>query len=138
MRQKKSRPKVCDESGASLVELLAALGIIVSALVIFVTALSTGAFGVRATDQLTNATNLASSQLESIKASAYITGATTSSYALIPSAPYSISYSISYYSVTCPCFTPSPADDSGMQHITVTVSYQGTPLIVMSNYKVNR
>ncbi len=126
------------EAGASLVEILVAVAIVASALVILVAALSTGAFAVRSSNRLTTATNLAASQLESIKADEYITGATTISYTLISSAPYSISYTTSYYSSTCRCFTSAPADDRGMQWITVTVSHEGEALVVVSNYKVNR
>ncbi|MFQ6100206.1 MAG: hypothetical protein ACE5OS_03075 [Anaerolineae bacterium] len=130
--------RVRGEAGDSLVEILVAVAILSILLVVLVSALSTGVFGVRASNRLTSATNLATSQLESIKASEYITGATATSYALISSAPYTISYTTSYYSSTCSCFTSTPADDSGMQWITVTVSHQGETLAEVSNYKVNR
>ena len=122
------------ESGASLVELLATMGIIVSALVILITALSTGAFAVRVTDRLTTATNLATAQLETIKAAEYLTS--TVGYAAIPAGDYGINQQISYWNGSS--FTPAPGADSGMQWITVTVSYDSETLVTISNFKVKR
>jgi Tfp pilus assembly protein PilV len=111
------------QSGASLVEILVAVGIIASALVIFIAALSTAAFAVRASNQLTTANNLAASQLESIKAAAYVTG--TASYPGIAAPPgYSVSNVVTELG-------------AGLQQVTVTVSYTGGSVAV-SNYKVNR
>jgi len=101
------------------------LAIIASTLVILVAALSTGAFGVRASNQLTTATNLAASQLESIKADEYgdVVSGETSRIA-VPS-DYTIAVSRSEI-------------DTGLLQVTVTVSYQGQTLVVVSNYKVDR
>jgi type II secretory pathway pseudopilin PulG len=110
------------ESGATLVEILVAVAIIASALVIFVSALSTGAFAVRTSDRLTTATNLASVQLETIKAAPYSPGG----YSAI-SAP--AGYVIA---------TTSSEIGAGLQQVTVTVSYQGDALVTISNYKVSR
>jgi Tfp pilus assembly protein PilV len=115
---------ICNpQSGASLVEILVAVGIMAAALGIFVAALSTGAFAVRASNQLTTANNLASAQLESIKAASYVAG--TTSYPAIAAPPG--------YSVTNVVAQLNP----GLQQVTVTVAYPGGSLAV-SNYKVNR
>jgi type II secretory pathway pseudopilin PulG len=116
-----SNPK--SEIGSGLVEILVAVAIVALALTVFVAGLSTGAFAVRASNRLTTANNLASTQLETIKAAGYITG--TASYPAIP-AP-------AVYSVTNVVAELNP----GLQQVTVTVSYQGGTVVV-SNYKVNR
>lgn len=122
------------EAGTSLVEILVAVAIISMSLVILIATLSTAAFAVRTSNRLTNATNLASAQLESIKATEYITG--TVSYPAIPAGAYVIGQEISYWDGAS--FTSVPGTDSGMQWITVTVSYEGEALVVVSNYKVDR
>lgn len=132
-RNRQSEIRNC-EAGDSLIEILVAVAIISMSLIILVAALSTGGFGVRASNQLTTATNLAAIQLESIKATAYITG--TVSYPTIPAGAYTINQEISYWDGVS--FTPVPGADSGMQWITVTVSYEGEALVVVSNYKANR
>jgi type II secretory pathway pseudopilin PulG len=111
------------ESGATLVEILVALAIVASTLTIFVVALSTGAFGVRTAERLTTASNLAASQLESVKGAAYdAAGAYTS----IPAPP---GYAIA---------VTSSEVVTGLQQITITISLQGETLATVSNYKVNR
>ena len=122
------------EAGDTLVELLAAVAIISISLTVLVSALSTGAFGVRTSNQLTAATSLAASQLESIKAAGYTTG--TISYPVIPAGAYTIEQEISYWDGAS--FTSNPLSDAGLQWITVTVSHQGEVLVEVSNYKVNR
>ena len=110
------------EIGSSLVEILVAVSIVALALTLFVAGLSTGAFAVRASNRLTTANNLAAVQLETIKASSYITVGT---YALVARPP---GYDIL---ISSNVITP------GLQQVTVTVSYQGGSVVV-SNYKVNR
>jgi len=122
------------EAGDSLVEILVAVAIIATALTVLILSLSTGALGVHTVNQLTTATNLATAQLESIKAAEYVTG--TAGYPAIPADTYTISQDISYWDGSS--FTPVPGVDSGMQWVTVTVSYGGDALVVISNYKVNR
>jgi type II secretory pathway pseudopilin PulG len=110
------------EIGSSLVEILVAVSIVALALTLFVAGLSTGAFAVRASNRLTTANNLAAVQLETIKASSYITVGT---YALV-ARPTGYDILISSNVIT-----------PGLQQVTVTVSYQGGSVVV-SNYKVNR
>ncbi len=110
------------EIGASLVEILVAVAIIASALVIFIAALSTGSLGVRASNTLTTASNLAAVQLENIKNAAY----DPAGYAPLPAPP---GYSIA---------VDSTVIATNLQQVTVTVSLNGETLVVVSNYKVNR
>jgi len=111
------------ESGTTLVELLVALAIIVLAVTIFIAALSTGAAAVQVTDQLTTANHLASVQLESIKAALY------DPVGAYPAVTLPANYAIAI---------TSNEIQTGLQQVTVTVSYQGRPLTAISNYKVNR
>jgi type II secretory pathway pseudopilin PulG len=122
------------ETGDSLLEVLVALAIISMSLVVLIAALSTASFGVRTASQLTTATNLAAAQLETIKGASYSTG--TAAYLAIPAGGYAISQTISYWDGAQ--FTTDPAADKGMQWITVTISYQGETLVMVSNYKVDR
>jgi type II secretory pathway pseudopilin PulG len=110
------------EAGASLVEILVAVGIISTALVILVAALSTGAFAVRNADQLTTATNLATSQLESIKAEPYD-----------PAGAYDLVDRPSGYTIAI----DSNQIITGLQQVTVTVSFD-VGAVTVSNYKVSR
>ena len=112
---------VAAQSGATLIEVLVALGILASSIVILVTGLSTGSFAVRSTDTLTTASNLAAAQLESIKAQPY----TTTPYAKVAE-PAGYTLSIAQSQVA-----------TGLQQITVTVSFNGGSFKV-SNYKVQR
>ena len=110
------------QSGATLIEVLVALGILASAIVILITGLATGSFAVRSTDTLTTASNLAGAQLESIKAQTYKT-----SYTTTVTAPLGYTLSI----------TQSELVFNQLQQITVTVVFNGGSFKV-SNYKVNR
>ncbi len=110
------------EAGDTLIEILAAVAIISMALVVLVSALSTGAFGVRNAGRLTTATNLAAGQLETIKAAPYDAAG---AYPLIGASPG--------YTVTI----SSRVVITGLQQVTVTVAYDGGAVVV-SNYKVER
>lgn len=110
------------EAGDSLVEVLVAVAIISMALVILVASLSTGAFGVRVSSQLTTATNLVTAQMETIKGAPYDAGG---AYPLV-SAP-------SGFTVITSTSVISP----GLQMVTVTIAYEGGELTV-TNLKVDR
>lgn len=98
------------------------MAIISMALVVLITALSTASFGVHTSNRLTTATNLAASQLETIKAAPYDAAG---AYPLISTSPgYTITIS-------------SQVIITGLQQVTVTVAYEGGT-VVMSNYKVER
>jgi type II secretory pathway pseudopilin PulG len=110
------------EAGDSLVEVLVAVSIISMALVILVASLSTGAFGVRVSSQLTTATNLTTAQLETIKGAPYDPAG---AYPLV-SVPPGYTVVVNTEVLT-----------TGLQVVTVTVSYEGGDLSV-SNYKIDR
>lgn len=111
------------EVGASLVEILVAVGIISLALAILVGALAVGALGVQSAHRLTTAANLAADQIEVIKHAAYDPAG---AYPTIGAPPgYSVAVAVTEI-------------DTGLQQITVTVSFQGETLTVVGNYKVDR
>ena len=95
------------EAGDSLIELLAAVAIISIALTTFIVSLSTGAMGVRHSNQMTQANNLALSQLETIKGASYDAGGT---YSMI-STPNNYTLQLDTEVIS-----------SGLQQITVTVT----------------
>jgi len=112
------------ETGTTLIELLVAVGIIATALVVLVLALATAAKGTRLAADISTATTLAKSQLETIKA-----------------APYDASGA--YPSIAVPAgFTLDLAVTGlapGKQLITVTVSLStGQTLAQVSTYKIDR
>ena len=111
------------EEGASLVEILVAVGIISLALAILVGSLAVGALGVQTAHRLTTATNLAADQIEVIKHAAYDP---TGAYPTVSAPPG--------YTVT----VTTAEIDTGLQQVTVTVSFQGETLAVVGNYKVDR
>jgi Tfp pilus assembly protein PilV len=119
-QQPTNQPVRGAQAGATLIEVLVALGILASAIVILVTGLATGSFAVRSTDTLTTASNLAAVQLESIKAQPY--GAAYTKVAEPPGYTISITQSLVA---------------TGLQQITVTVVFNGGSFTV-SNYKVDR
>ncbi|HEY90164.1 MAG TPA: hypothetical protein G4N98_10650 [Thermoflexia bacterium] len=121
---RESRRQNRRETGDSLIELLAAVAIISIALTTFIVALSTGALGVRHSNRLTTANNLALSQLETVKGLEYDNTGTT--YAAI-SAPAN-------YGVLLSTQVISP----GLQQLTVTITYAADPLVTLSDYKVER
>ncbi|HEY77390.1 MAG TPA: hypothetical protein G4O00_14630 [Thermoflexia bacterium] len=104
-------------------EILVAIGIISLALAILVGSLAVGALGVRSAHRLTTATNLAADQIEVVKHAAYDP---TGAYPTVNVPPG--------YTVTITATEVS----TGLQQITVTVSFQGETLAVVGNYKVDR
>ena len=129
-----------DEKGAGLVEVLVSVAVIAIVLSIFLYALSTVSSSVALVRERVTAQNLARAQLECIQKHPYITGASPISYTVACGAaqlsPYPTDLSISYW--VSPTFTSNPADDGGMQWITVTVFHQGEPVFTIGNYKVDR
>lgn len=111
------------ETGASLVEILVAAGIISLALAILLLSLGVGAQGARWANRITTATNLAATQLEIVKGAPYD-----------PSGAYPTVSAPPGYIVTLSATEIGP----GLQQITVTVAFGGRTLTTVSNYKVNR
>ncbi len=111
------------ERGLGLVESLVAVAILGTAVVAFVIALSTGSIAVREGDQEARAQRLARTQLEEIKAAPY-----ADSYTPIVEPDYDVS-------VTAGSIPDTGAD---IQKITVTISRDGSDILIVEDFKVNR
>jgi len=116
-----------DQRGLGLVETLAAVAILGTSVVAFVTALSAGSIAVGEHDGEATAQGLAQSQLEYTKSYAYNPGATT--YPLL-AAPEGYSLSVGVSSV--------PNTDTDIQKITVIINRGGEGILQVEDYKVNR
>lgn len=111
-----------DARGASLVEVLVAVAIMAIVLTIFLSALSTGSLGVSVVHERVTAENIARSQLEYVKETGF-----TDHYT--PTAISHTGYTAAISATTI---------YTGVQLITVTVSYDGEPTFTIEEYKVDR
>jgi hypothetical protein len=115
------------EKGLGVVESLAAVAVLGTAVVAFIIALSTGSIAVREVDQETVAQSLVRTQLEYTKNYPYNPAATTYPKAEAPEG-YTISVEVSSI----------PDTDTDIQKITVTISRDGEEILTAEDYKVNR
>lgn len=114
------------ETGQSLVEELVAVAIVSLGLVILIAALSTGSMGVRTTTNRVTAENLARSQLELIKDTAYSPDPTAIPYPTVAPVPgYAVTVEVEVL-------------DVGLQKLTVSVSGSKGALMQLEGYKVDR
>ncbi len=119
--------QINDQSGLGLVETLAAVAILGTAVTAFVVSLSAGSLAVAEQDTETVAQGLAQTQIEYTKSYAFIPGA--GAYPAVPAPPgYSIAISVS----------PVAGVDANMQKITVNIFRDGSSVFLVSDYKVNR
>jgi len=129
MRQWLRRVKVWvqGERGLGIVESLAAVAVLGTAVVAFIIAMSTGSLAVREVDQETVVQSLVRNQLEYIKGYPYDPAATTYPKVDVP-AGYTISVEVSSI----------PDTDTDIQKITVTISRDREEILNFEDYKVNR
>ncbi len=129
-----------DERGQSMVELLVAIAVITIVLSAFLAALSAASLSVAVVRERVTAENLARKQLECIQDLTYIENATPITYTTACTVTHLSSYpmdvSISYWDSSA--FTANPADDAGMQWITVTIRHKGEDVFAIGNYKAER
>lgn len=127
-----------NQQGFSLVEELVALSVVSLGLVLLVAMIGTGTKGVTSTIDKVTAEDLARSQLELVKGSTYHANPTSAPYptAAAPT-PYAVGMTIQYWTAPSGPFTSSVRND-GMQKITVTVTRNGTQILQLEDYKVNR
>ena len=115
------------QRGMGLVETLAAVAILGTAVVAFATGLGAGSIAVGEHDGQATAQGLAQSQMEYTKSYAYNPGAVH--YPLLD-APEGYDLNVSA--------STAPGGDADIQKITVTVSRGGEEIIQIEDYKVNR
>ena len=116
------------QEGFGLVEVLVAVAIVATAVIMFLSSLSTGSRTVGLMYERTTAENLARSQLEYTKSQDYIPAPV--SYDTIVSLPSGFTVSAQDSPVT--------DRDDNIQKITVTVYRDGEPILFMEDFKVNR
>jgi len=116
------------QEGAGLVEVLVAVAIAGSAVVMFLSSLSTGSKAVGAMYERVMAENVAQSQLEYTKSQDYVLS--PSSYETVASLPPDFTVSAEASAV--------PDRDVNIQKITVTVYRDGESVLVKEDFKVNR
>ena len=124
---KRLKKALGDQRGVSLPESLVAVAILGIALVVFLTALSTGLSGVGTVDEQVMAENVARSQLEYTKSQEYLI-APVFYNTITPPADFNVTAEAS----------PIPDLSGEIQKITVTVYHNGEVLLVVEDYKVNR
>ncbi|MFC1914157.1 hypothetical protein ACFLXF_02670 [Chloroflexota bacterium] len=116
-----------DERGIALVESLVAVAILGTAVVTLIISMATGSIAIRETDEEVVVQSLARTQLEYIKGYAYDPDATT--YPTVSTPPgYTISVGVS----------STPDADPDIQKVTANISREGTPILTIEDYKVNR
>ena len=115
------------QQGMSLVETLVALAILGVSVTAFILALSTGSIATRTQEEDLIAQGLAQSQMETVKAADYDSSGVTYAPVSAP-AGYSVTVAAdsSFYS------------DNDIQKLTVTVSREGSAVLTVEGYKVNR
>jgi Tfp pilus assembly protein PilV len=116
-----------DQSGVTLLESLVAIGILGGGVLVMVFAMSGGALAVGENGQEVTIQELARSQMEYIKSCAYNPSATT--YPAI-SAPEGYSISVGVKAV--------PSTNTNIQKVSANISRNGTLLMAVTDYKVNR
>ena len=116
-----------DEKGVALVESLIAVAIMGTAVITLIISLATGSIAIRETDKEVVAQSLARTQLEYIKGYTYDPDATT--YPTVSTPPgYTISVGVS----------STPDADPDIQKVTANISREGTLILAIEDYKVNR
>ena len=128
------------DSGSTLVGELVAVAILGLALVVLLSAISTGMMGMAIVEKRVAGENLARRQLEEIKAADYQANPTVQPYPAIPvDGPYSVTVTVTHWvSPTGPFATAMQSPDSGLQCIAVTVSHDGEPAARLEGFKVRR
>jgi len=120
------------ESGLTLIETVVALAILGAVSVTFLSGLTTISKATFIADEQTTAESLARSQMERVKTTDYVYGATEYPPAPIPSGKDYINYSV--------VITAEPLNnpDDGIQKITVTIKHFDKTIIKLESYKAQR
>ena len=116
------------QEGISLVEVLVAVAITGSAIIMLLSSLSTGSKAVGILYERVIAEDLARSQLEYTKSQSYLVA--PASYAIITPLPHDFTVYANALAVT--------GRNNNIQKIVVTVYRNNKPLLVKEDFKVNR
>jgi len=136
--QKLGKKLIKTEIGASLVEELVTIAVIGLGIVVLVAMITTGALGVKGTNDSVRADILAKSQLELIKDAPYRADPTSAPYPTVSSLPgYSVAVGIEYWNISSSSFQAGVRND-GLQKITITVTSGATQITQLVDYKVER
>lgn len=128
------------ENGFILAEAIVSVGIIGLVALIFMGGLSTLYRGGIVADEQANASQIARSQLEYIKSQPYISWATSGhgTYALLSAqSGYSVQTTVTPVNQATGAALPS-GSDSGEQKINIAVSHDGSQVMTLDGYKVDR
>ncbi len=115
------------QRGMTLLETTVAMTILGVSAVVMIVAMSGGMLAVRENKEEVAAQEVARTQMEYIKGCAYNSGATTYPTVSVP-AGYSISVGVS----------PVPSTNSDIQKVTANISRDGTLIMTVTDYKLNR
>lgn len=120
------------ESGLTLIETVIALAILGAISVTFLSGMTTTSKATFIADEQTTAESLARSQMERVKTTDYVYGATEYPPALMPSGKDYINYSV--------VVTAEPLNnpDDGIQKITVAIKHFDKMIIKLESYKGQR
>ena len=120
------------ESGQTLVEMAVALAVLAIISVTFLEGVATGSKAAFINDEQATAESLAQSQLEWVKISSYVDGATQYPPVPIPPGKDYANYSATILAQSL------QVPDSGIQKIIVTLSRSGKGIFILEGYKVKR
>ncbi len=120
-----------NETGVTLLETLVALAILGLIAVAFLSGLATASRATFIADERATAESLARSQMEYVKSLEYQQA--VSEYPVDPELTIPDGWV-----VPLPVVEPLPDTDDDIQKITVTVSHNGTLVLTIEDYKVNR
>ena len=132
IKKSKSKSVGNGESGLTFIETLIALAVLAAVAVPFLLGIATSSKAAFIDDQQATAESLAHSQMEWIKNSDYVYGATQ--YSAAPLADSGDYNNFSVEVVAEPLHSP----DDGIQKITVTVRSDGKGITTLESYKVDR
>jgi len=120
------------ESGMTLIETLAALAVLGTIAICFLSGLVTTSKATFIIEEQATAENIARSQMEWVKNTDYTVNATQYSPAPIPSGSDYINYSANI------TVEPLHATDDGIQTITITVIHSDEQVFTLEGYKLDR
>ncbi len=121
-----------NEKGFTLIEVLVALAIASLVVVAFLMAMSTAHKATFISNERTTAESLARSQMEYVKGVGYVDAAPSYPAASIPQEHIDAGYSATITAL------PLQNPDDGIQKITVVVAHQGSDVLTLEDYKVDR